>query len=220
LIRYIHLNPLRAGVVKSYEELSRFPYCGHGVILGNRRKEWQDFEYVLRLFDGRTGVARRMYRQYVKQGIDHGNRPELTGGGLLRSHGGWSGVKALRESGDYQKGDERILGEGAFVEKVLAEAEERLERRYLHRAKGHDLEWVANRVARLVGVTREEALEQGRVRGHLRRKARVLLCYWATMEVGVKQGQLATTLGLTQPAISLAVQRGAELIKKLNYSLE
>ncbi len=220
LVRYIHLNPLRAGIVKSYDALCRYPYCGHGVILGNRRREWQHPEYVLRLFDGRTGVARRMYRHYVKQGIEQGSRPELVGGGLLRSHGGWAGVKALRESGDYQKGDERILGEGAFVEQVLAQAGDRFERNYRFRAKGYNLEWVAKRVSELVGVTPAEALERGRVRGRLRRKARDLLCYWATTEIGVKQNQLATTLGLTQPAISIAVKRGAELVKGDDYSLE
>jgi putative transposase len=220
LVRYIHLNPLRAGLVKGYQELSRFSYCGHSAILGNRKREWQDVEYVLRLFDDKAGAARRVYRQYVKQGIEHGNRPELVGGGLLRSQGGWTGVKALRESGDYQKGDERILGQGAFVEQVLTEAGERFERRHRLRVKGYNLEQVGKRVAELVGISPEEVMEPGRVRGHLGKKARDLLCYWATAELGVKQSQLAETLGLTQPAISVAVKRGAELIREHHYSFE
>ena len=65
LVRYIHLNPLRAGLVRGYEELCRHRYCGHGVILGRRKREWQEVEYVLRLFDDRTGVARRMYRHFA-----------------------------------------------------------------------------------------------------------------------------------------------------------
>ncbi len=66
----------------------------------------------------------------------------------------------------------------------------------------------------------EEVLEPGRVRGHLRLKARCLLCYWATAEVGVKQSRLAEILGLTQPAISFAAKRGAVLAKELNHALE
>jgi len=50
-------------------------------------------------------------------------------GGLLRSQGGWAAVKALRRSGEYQKGDERILGDGDFVDEVLSQAEEHLEER-------------------------------------------------------------------------------------------
>jgi putative transposase len=64
----------------------------------------------------------------VNQGIAAGKRPELTGGGLIRSVGGWSAVKTLRKAGALQKGDERILGDGEFVEEVLSEAKEAFEK--------------------------------------------------------------------------------------------
>jgi hypothetical protein len=220
LVRYIHLNPLRAGLVGEYAELAKFPYCGHSVILGKRKREWQDVDYVLRFFGSVEGGARLMYRNYVKQGIERGNRPELVGGGLLRSQGGWAGLKALRESGDYQKGDERILGDGAFVEQALAASEELLERRHRLRAGGYDLERVARRVAEVVGMTPEEALRPGKVRERLKSTARSILCYWATVEIGVKQSLLAKVLGITQPAISIAAKRGAEFLRKHHYSLE
>jgi putative transposase len=220
LVRYIHLNPLRARLVKTYEKLCSYPYCGQSVILGKRQREWQDADYVLGLFDNRVGAARSMYRNFVKQGIEKGNRPELVGGGLLRSQGGWSGVKALRESGDYQKGDERILGDGSFVQQVLSETEERLERRYHLRTRGYDFDRIVERVSGLVGITPEEVMKQGKIRGHLRGRARSLLCYWASTEIGVKQSRLAEILKVTQPAISMAVRRGAELVKEDNLSVE
>ena len=34
LVRYIHLNPLRAGLVQDYHRLSKYPYCGHSALLG------------------------------------------------------------------------------------------------------------------------------------------------------------------------------------------
>ncbi|MHB8986590.1 MAG: transposase, partial [Eubacteriales bacterium] len=34
LVRYIHLNPLRAGIVKTIEELDVYPWSGHGAIIG------------------------------------------------------------------------------------------------------------------------------------------------------------------------------------------
>jgi len=37
LIRYIHLNPLRAGLVKDLRELDKFPWTGHSTILGRRK---------------------------------------------------------------------------------------------------------------------------------------------------------------------------------------
>ena len=57
---------------------------------------------------------------------EQGRRPELVGGGLTRSLGGWKAVKNARFSGqDRMKSDHRILGDSAFVMEVLAEAEAR-----------------------------------------------------------------------------------------------
>jgi putative transposase len=37
LIRYIHLNPMRAGLVKNLSELDDYPWTGHSTILGHRK---------------------------------------------------------------------------------------------------------------------------------------------------------------------------------------
>ena len=50
LVRYIHLNPLRAKIVKNMSELDRYPWSGHSAIMGRKKKEWQDVEYVLSWF--------------------------------------------------------------------------------------------------------------------------------------------------------------------------
>ena len=63
-------------------------------------------------------------RTYVEKGIVFGKRDDLIGGGLIRSHGGWANVKAMRRANIYEKTDERILGDGDFVQKVLEKAEE------------------------------------------------------------------------------------------------
>ena len=55
--------------------------------------------------------------------IDKGRRPELVGGGLIRSLGGWSAVESLRCSGDRELSEDRILGSGEFVERIIIEAE-------------------------------------------------------------------------------------------------
>ena len=48
------------------------------------------------------------------------------GGGLIRSLGGWSAVKALRYSGECELSDDRILGSGEFVEQIIKEAEAKI----------------------------------------------------------------------------------------------
>jgi hypothetical protein len=89
------------------------------VLMGKQKHVWQDIDYILKLFDdGKRSIARRRYREFVETGITDGRRNDLTGGGLLRSAGGWSMVKTLRRSESRMKGDERILGDGDFVETV------------------------------------------------------------------------------------------------------
>ncbi len=118
LVRYIHLNPLRAKIVADIKVLNKYPFCGHSVIMGKVKNIWQDVEGVLRFFDERIGVARRSYRAFVQKGIAQGKRKDLTGGGLIRSSGGWTAVKAMRRAQIFQKADERLLGNGDFVNKV------------------------------------------------------------------------------------------------------
>ena len=38
LVRYIHLNPLRARLVADIKELNEYPLCGHSVLMGNKAR--------------------------------------------------------------------------------------------------------------------------------------------------------------------------------------
>ena len=69
LVRYIHLNPLRAKIVKSLTESDKFPYSGHSALMGNVRRLFQDASYVLRMFGKNVPAARQAYRGYVEKGI-------------------------------------------------------------------------------------------------------------------------------------------------------
>ncbi|MBW2165493.1 MAG: hypothetical protein JRG74_05165 [Deltaproteobacteria bacterium] len=89
--------------------------------MGKKTNTWQNKDYILKLFASNKAEAIRRYREFVKKGIEQGKRSDLVGGGLIRSAGGWSAIKALRKIGSYQKGDERILGDSDFVKKVLAQ---------------------------------------------------------------------------------------------------
>ena len=125
LVRYIHLNPLRANLVESLAKLDRYRWCGHSVLMGRIKGDWQDRDYVLKWFGKKEGEAKKAYRRFVKDGIDQGHRPDLVGGGLIRSYGGWSAVKAMRRLGVREKSDERILGRGEFVEQLIQQSDKR-----------------------------------------------------------------------------------------------
>ncbi len=218
LVRYIHLNPMRARMVDDLKSLDRYPYCGHSRLMGECKSRWQDTDYILKLFGDTSSTARRRYAAFVEEGVSQGRRPDLIGGGLIRSAGGWSAVKALRKDGAYRKGDERILGDGEFVENVLAQAEEDLERKYHLRAKGFDFEKVVNRVAELTGLESTEVLAAGKYKKAV--AARSLLCFWAVRELGLSQTRLAQRLRISQPAVSAAVSRGEQLARDHNFSID
>jgi REP element-mobilizing transposase RayT len=206
LVRYVHLNSLRAKVVADLAALDRYSYAGHSRLVGKTESPWQDTAAVLARFGSRITTARRRYRAFVAEGIALGRRPELTGGGLVRSAGGWGELSVRRRQGDRVKGDERILGEGAFVEGVLQAAQERRNRRDHLRASGVDFEHLLQRVAALFAITPEEVRAPSKQPRRV--QARSLLCYWAVRELGLGGVTVAAALGATQSAVSKAVHRG------------
>jgi len=81
LVRYIHLNPLRARLVPDLPHLDRYPWCGHAGIQRCQHPPWQDRAYVLSWFGRTERVALRAYRAFLREGIPQGRRPELGGVG-------------------------------------------------------------------------------------------------------------------------------------------
>ena len=126
MVRYIHLNPLRAGIIPELKSLDKYPWTGHSVLVGKIKREWQSVDDVLLRFGAKRRSAIARYRKFLRDGVEMGRRDDLRGGGLRRSAGGWEGIKALRRAKEYWRGDERILGDGDFVNDVLKAAEERM----------------------------------------------------------------------------------------------
>jgi len=216
LVRYIHLNPLRARLVSNLSVLDKYSFSGHSVLMNQRGNDWQDTDAVLRLFDENISAARQQYRAYVEKGIALGKRDDLIGGGLIRSHGGWANVKAMRRAKIFEKADERILGDGDFVQEVLAGAEEKLKRRYRLTARGVNLESLADRVAELFDLPVSELWQPGKY--HQRVRARSLLCYWANRELGISMAQLSRRMSVSVMAISYSVQRGEKIAGEYDFS--
>jgi len=218
LIRYVHLNPFRAKLVKTLGQLDRYRYCGHSLLMGYGENDWQDVDWVLKLYGKRVSSARRNYRSFVEKGIAQGKRPDLIGGGLIRSSGGWAAFKAKSKDRVHLKGDERILGDSDFVKMVLETAQEEMERRCRLEAGGYDLDKVVDRVSQLLDIEPEEILSTGKQ--PLRVKAKSLVCYWAVKELGLVGTEVGNVLGLTQPAVSKAVQRGERIVKENRLNFE
>jgi len=185
--------------------------------LGKRKNTWQDVNYVLGHFDQKTVSARRRYSEYVQKGVEIGRRPDLIGGGFIRSIGGWAKSRSLRKGQNRLKGDERILGDSSFVLEVLKAADEQFDRKYRLKAKGYNLERLTRMVASLFEMEPEHIYSQGKYPRIV--KARSLFCYWAVRELGVSATALAKKLGLSQPAVSISVKRGKKIAKEKGVEL-
>jgi len=217
LVGYIHLNPLRAKRVAEFKDLAKYPYGGHSVLMGKQKRDFQNADYVLQLFGNKVGEARHNYREFVRKKIRLGRRPELVGGGLLRSSGGWGVIKAMSKARIHLKGDERILGDSDFVTEVLAEQKEQFERRYWLKAQGYDIDRVVERVADFFKIEPNEIRKPGNQ--PLRVRARSLVCYWAVRELGMSGTSVGNLLGICQSAVSRAAARGEKLAQELDLSL-
>ncbi len=123
LIRYLHLNPVRAGVTRNLRLLDKYQWSGHAALLGKRQVPWQDIDFVLALYGNQREQAIEAYRQFVAEGVTQGKRPELSGGGLVRSVGGTKKLGELRRGRERWASDERILGSSEFVLKIEEELE-------------------------------------------------------------------------------------------------
>jgi REP element-mobilizing transposase RayT len=206
LVRYIHLNPLRAGAVEDIAALRDYARSGHSALMGRVRREWQDTDYVLRLFDGRLRQARKAYERFMTDGIDQGRRPELVGGGLIRSAGGWSAIKAQRRLDMRVMGDERILGSDDFVQSVLKQAQENFEKKTLARVNGLKLEALVAEVAEELGLVAADVWGASRQKTVAR--ARAAVCALAIEYFGASGREVARQLNLTPSAVSKLLQRG------------
>ena len=218
LIRYIHLNPVRAKIVEDLDNLGSYRYSGHSVIMGKNRNDWQDINAVLVMFGGKKGQARNAYKTFVKKGISEGKRSDLTGGGLLRSAGGWEGVKTLREEKVYQRNDERILGDGDFVSRILSLADDKMKKEYELRSLGMDLNAVASRVSEVLNIKIKDVWAKGRYKKTV--EARSLLCYWAVRELGISMSSLSKKLGIVLSAVSDSVKRGQMIVEDKGLNLK
>jgi REP element-mobilizing transposase RayT len=206
LVRYIHLNPIRSGNVDGINKLNVYPYTGHATLMGKVKRPWQDTNYVLALFGKSIRTSRKAYLNFVSKGINFGRRPDLVGGGLIRSIGGWSALSVMRSSHLRVISDERILGSSDFVESVLKHANEAYERRTLAMAKGIGLDALIDAAANHFQISAEIIKSASKQREACRAKS--IICYLAVERLGMIGAKLARHLNLTPSAVSKLISRG------------
>lgn len=217
LVRYIHLNPLRGGIIKNIDQLNDYRWCGHAALMEKKQYAWQDTEEVLGMFSINKNEAMQNYLQFLSDGVKQGKRNDLIGGGLIRSLGGWKEA-IMTKKDERQLGDERILGSGEFVEAALKAAEEKENKQSLLIRKGWNTNKVLNYTADAVSIKVEDII------GNSKRpeisKARALACRLLTNDFGMKRIEVAKLLKISNAAVSKNIEKGKKIGENLGITLE
>ena len=209
LVRYIHLNPMRARLIDNLSELCKYQWTGHAGILGKHRQKWHSIEEVLAHF-GKTWCSARMsYTDFMKAGLTATSGTGLSGGGLVRSYGGWESIRRLRQEHIFCIGDERILGNSNFVEQVLQEDELAVESRSRLTLQGWDLDRLLAVVCERCEVAQSELRLRSRENSASRAKA--MICYLAKEKLGIRSKEVAQKLAISRPAVSKWIAKGRKI---------
>jgi putative transposase len=152
--------------------------------------------------------------EFVKQGVDQRRRPELVGGGLIRSMGGWFEVLALRRSGNKEASDQSILGDGTFVGHLLQEMDDIGRQNLRLTTPTMDLAVLAEKVCEVHGINSGE-LRSGSRRAEIV-EARRVFSLLAVKELGYSGAAVARYLGVTNSCVTRAVS-AEEVPQKEKY---
>jgi len=202
LSAYIPLNPLRAGLVKDMGELGRYRWSSYSEALKPEPGGIIDRDYVLQHFGEKRKEAVKKFQAFVAERSSKQGKGEYSGGGLIKSMGGLANVLAMRKEGEKELCDERVLGSGDFIEKVLKEAGEKPERKV-------KVEEIMKAVEKSAGVKAEEILSRSRRRSVAAARARY--CYLAKERCGVSGAGLMKQLKMSSGGITRLFYKGKEL---------
>ena len=197
LVRYIHLNPLRAGLVATLDDLDSYPWCGHSILLMKKELPGQAAAEVLSRFGKSVPVAVRRYRSFIQEGIRMGRRDDLVGIGFTR------GVGSPGDDGNELQ-DSRVLGDGDFVEQILRHSEGGLP------GKKVSLDRIIQTVLEALDVSQGELMS--RTRALRVARARSIICHVAYAS-GHRGVDIAVRLNISGPGVTVAARRGREIIE-------
>ncbi len=172
LIRYIHLNCVRAGLVRNPVE---YKWSSHRIYLGYEESKLIDIDFILSHFSRNKQEAVQMYEIFVLEWLGDSSKDEF-----------------------YNVIDQRFLGEGDFVVEVKNRIGEELQEKDAIRNKV--LDEIASGVEQLTGVGLDDL--RGRSRGKEKIEARGLFICLALIYSKSKRGEIASYLDRTSKMVS------------------
>jgi putative transposase len=206
LIRYVHLNPIRAGICKNLDVLDRYLWSGHAAIMGRQNYPFQDVNTVLRRFGKDNRESRKHYREFLEEGIKN---PENSL--IEKVRGRTAGVRRSENPCLW------VIGDQDFVKKALKTDQERRLRIARYATEGWNLERLSIRVTKALGIDATAIKDRGR--DNAVSNARKILAYIAYRQFDLPVNVIARFLGVSGSAVSMMLKKGAEMYNSNTFSL-
>lgn len=185
VVRYIHMNPVKARIVPDLRSLAWWPWTGHAGLMGKRRASFLDTAFVLRQFAEDRAVARkRLIRWMVKW--EEGDPAEL----------------------DVDGKSDQGTPPGSRPEAQPPDALERERTLQVVRAMGWDLDRLIASVCDRMRIP-ETSLRSGRRTAPVSR-AREAIAWLASERLGLTRVSVARATGVSHQAVTRALDRAGE----------
>ncbi|MBD3421895.1 MAG: hypothetical protein GF398_17430 [Chitinivibrionales bacterium] len=205
LIRYVHLNPLRAGICRTIEELDRYRWCGHSAVMGQASCGFQTIKPVLRRFGRTLSGARIEYRKFINEGIG-------------RHSDDWL-IEMVRSSNHGIDRKDRpecwVIGDRDFVVTAIKNYA-----MHIGLTRSVSEKWTIERLCNAVacsdGLNMEDLLKRSRSVPVSNSKKRFI--FLACRAFGFPAVKVAAFLNVSQPAVSYAIPLGEKLVSKKDIS--
>ena len=203
VIRYIHLNPLRGGLVADLGELAVYPWTGHAALMADRADGILDLAAVQEMLPGTRVTRPAAITEYMLQGWVGGERPLTALNEACRSQG----VETRHDRADPR----RVLEAAALAAAAATTraAEDRARRRQLLAAAGWTLDSVHQMVCRRMDVS-ARCFVRG-VRDERIARARAVIAWMASRYLGASHAEIARRLGVRRQAVARCIERGQAL---------
>lgn len=184
LVRYIHLNPVRAGLVKDPAE---YPWSSHRTYVGLAHDSMIARSVVLKQFGRELTQAVGAYQEYITQGVSQGHEPRY-----------------------YQVVDQLFLGDERFVARMKRQAGEP-SKSHRRRVIG-SLDEIVRHVAQALNVDVKALRKPSKVRPVV--EARNILSYIVREYSDQKGASLAGILNVDPSIVSRGAERIAQRVQK------
>lgn len=208
LVRYVHLNPIRAGICTSLKGLDKYPWCGHAALMGKTQNSFQDTKTVLKRFGQNDEDARAAYCQFLQEGINSGSDGDPIVDLVRKSNSGKESIK---------KASCWVIGDREFVLKAIDSSEGRRLRISRFEREGRNFKGILHTIKKYLNI--DEKIIQERHRGGIHSDARKVFAYLAARAYNAPVSEIANFLNVGISAVSGLSRAGREIATKRKITI-